>query len=253
MRVISSIVIAFSTYSRIPMPQVEWSDENRRYAMCFFPLIGAVIGLLLWGWLWACDALAIGAVLRGAAGAMLPLLVTGGIHMDGLMDTCDAMGSWQTKERRLEILKDSHAGAFAVMGCAGYLLLAAGLLSEASLRTAPLLACVFVFSRALSAWTMTCFQSARTDGMLNGFAKAAHTRMVVVSSVCWTVLCAVCWLAIGGWLGAACLLAAALCLAGYRRMAYKNFGGVTGDLAGWFLQVTELALTAVIVLGGKLG
>ena len=45
MRLIRSFVIAFSTYSRIPMPQVEWSEENRKYAMWFFPLIGAVIVL----------------------------------------------------------------------------------------------------------------------------------------------------------------------------------------------------------------
>ena len=151
MRVIRSMIIAFSTYSRIPMPQVEWSDENRKYTMCFFPLIGAVIGLLLWGWLWLCDALAIGSVLRGAVGALIPLLVTGGIHMDGFMDTSDAMASWQTKERRLEILKDSHVGAFAVMGCAGYLLLDAAVLSEASAMNALMLACSFVLSRALSA------------------------------------------------------------------------------------------------------
>ncbi|MBR6569913.1 MAG: adenosylcobinamide-GDP ribazoletransferase, partial [Clostridia bacterium] len=113
MRLIRSLAIAFSTYSRIPMPQVEWSDENRKYTMCFFPLIGAVIGLLLGAWLWLCDVLAIGAVLRGAVGALLPLLVTGGIHMDGFMDTMDAMASWQTRARRLEILKDSHTGAFA--------------------------------------------------------------------------------------------------------------------------------------------
>ena len=115
MRVIRSLCIAFSTYSRIPAPQVEWSDENRKYSMCFFPLIGAVIGLLLWGWLWLCEALAIGPVLKGAAGALLPVLVTGGIHMDGFMDTSDALASWQSRERRLEILKDSHVGAFAVL------------------------------------------------------------------------------------------------------------------------------------------
>ena len=51
MHVIRSLCIAFSTYSRIPVPQVAWTDENRKYSMCFFPLIGAVIGLLLWGWL----------------------------------------------------------------------------------------------------------------------------------------------------------------------------------------------------------
>ena len=252
MRVISSIVIAFSTYSRIPMPQVEWSDENRRYAMCFFPLIGAVIGLLLWGWLWACDALAIGAVLRGAAGAMLPLLVTGGIHMDGLMDTCDAMGSWQTKERRLEILKDSHAGAFAVMGCAGYLLLSAGLLSEAAAKDGPMLLCAFMLSRAMSAWALASFRSARPKGMLDSFAQAAHRRMVTTDCIAYAVVCALVWALCGGWLALLCLLTAALCLVYYRHMAYKHFGGVTGDLAGWFVQITELALTAVMILGGML-
>ena len=53
----SSLVIAFATYSRIPMPRVDWSEENRRYSLCFFPLIGLVIGAVMAGWLWLCDAL----------------------------------------------------------------------------------------------------------------------------------------------------------------------------------------------------
>ena len=74
MPVIRSLLIAFSTYSRIPVPQVEWTEENRKYSMCFFPLIGAVIGLLVWGWLWVCAALHFGSLLQGAGGALLPLL-----------------------------------------------------------------------------------------------------------------------------------------------------------------------------------
>jgi len=252
MRYLSSLVIAFATYSKIPMPQVDWSDENLKYTMCFFPLIGAVIGLLLWGWLRLCDALCISPILRGAAGALLPLLITGGIHMDGFMDTCDALASWQTKERRLEILKDSHAGAFAVMGCAGYLLLHAALLSEASAQTAPLLACIFVLSRALSAWAMAALRNARPNGMLSAFAQASHKRIVSVSCAVYALLCALCWFLLGRWLALGCLAAAALCLLYYQRMAYRHFGGVTGDLAGWFLQITELILTIVIVLGGRL-
>ena len=252
MRVIRSLCIAFSTYSRIPMPQVEWSEENRKYSMCFFPLIGAVIGLLLWGWLYLCEALSIGPVLQGAMGALLPILVTGGIHMDGFMDTSDALASWQSKERRLEILKDSHVGAFAVLGCAGYLLLHAAVLSEATAASGALLSCVFVLSRALSAWAMAVFKSARPTGMLDAFAQAAHRRLVTVSCAVYAVLCAALWLDFNLWLALACLLAAVLCVWYYRRMAYKQFGGMTGDLAGWFLQVTELALTTVIVLGGKL-
>ena len=253
MRVIRSFVIAFSTYSRIPMPQVEWSDENRKYAMCFFPLIGTAIGLLLWGWLWLCDALGIGMLLRGAVGALLPLLVTGGIHMDGFMDTSDALASWQSKERRLEILKDSHVGAFAVMGCAGYLLLHAALLSEAAVTDGPMLLAGLMLSRAMSAWALAAFKSARPKGMLDSFAQVAHKRMVTMGCIAYTAVCALLWALCSGWLALACLLTAALCLLYYRHMACKQFGGVTGDLAGWFVQITELALTAVVIMGGMLG
>lgn len=248
-RFVNAFVIAFSTYSRIPMPQVDWTDENRRYTMCFFPLVGAVVGLLLWGWLALCDALELGAMFRGAVGALIPLLLTGGIHMDGLMDTSDALASWQPRERRLEILKDTHTGAFAVMSCAGYLLLFAALLSEAT--ATPALAMVFVISRALSAWTLAFFKSARPSGMLDGFARTAHRRMVTIASAVYVLLCLLVWRMESFFLLAACVLAAAAVLLYYRHMAYKTFGGVTGDLAGWFVQMMEIVLTAVIVMGGK--
>lgn len=251
MRFFNSLVIAFATYSRLPMPQVEWTDENRRYSMCFFPLIGAVIGAALAAWLWLCESLTIGPWLKGAVGALLPLWITGGIHMDGLMDTSDALASWQTKERRLEILKDSHVGAFAVMACAGYLLAMAGLLSEASLDDAPLLGMVYVASRALSAWALTVFQSVRPQGMLDGFARTAQKHAAQAVCAAYLLLCVLIWAALGGWLALPCTAAAALCLLQYRRMAYEHFGGITGDLAGWFVQLTEAAEIAVIILGGK--
>ena len=252
MRVLRSLVIAFSTYSRIPMPQVEWSDENRKYTMCFFPLIGAVTGLLLWFWLLLCDRLALGGFLRGAVAALIPLLVTGGIHMDGFMDTSDALASWQPMERRLEILKDSHVGAFAVIGCAGYLLLCAGVFSEAAAQCGPMFMACYMISRALSALALAFLKSARPGGMMDAFARAAHRRMVAISAVVYALICMGLWLIFGGWVACICAAGAGVCFAYYRRMAYKNFGGVTGDLAGWFVQVTELVLTALVVLGGKL-
>ena len=252
MRVIRSLFIAFSTYSRIPVPQVEWAEENRRYSMCFFPLVVAVIGLMLWGWLAVCDAFRFGPLLRGAVAALLPLFVTGGIHMDGFLDTSDALASWQPREKRLEILKDSHVGAFAVMHCAGYLLLAAALYSEAKAESGPLLGCAFMLSRALSALALTTFKNARPNGMLDAFTQATQKRMALLSGLGCGLFCQLVWGLLGGWLAVLCPLAAALCLLYYRHMAYRQFGGVTGDLAGWFLQVTELVLTAVIVIGGKL-
>lgn len=252
MHLMASLAIAFATYSRIPTPRVEWSQENRRYSLCFFPLIGAAIGGALAAWLWLCDALCLGALLRGAVGAGIPLLITGGIHMDGFMDTCDALSSWQTKERRLEILKDSHVGAFAVMGCCAYLLLAAGLLGEARAQDAPMLAMVFVASRALSAATSVALPSARPDGMLGSMTQRAKRRAILASSAVYVAACVGLWAAAGGALALLCAGTAALCALYYRRMANREFGGVTGDLAGWLLQTTELALFAVVIIGGKL-
>ena len=252
MPVIRSLLIAFSTYSRIPVPQVEWNEENRRYSMCFFPLVGLVTGLLVWGWLSLCACLKMGPFLQGAVAALLPLLITGGIHMDGYMDTTDALASWQSQEKRLEILKDRHTGAFAVMGCAGYLLLSAALYSEADPAAGLRLAGVFVLSRALSAFALVRMRNARNRGMLDDISRVAEKRLVTLSGGVYALLCLVLWLATGVRTALLCVLAAVLCYLYYQHMSYKQFGGVTGDLAGWFLQVTELVLTAVIVIGGKL-
>ena len=252
MRLIRSLVIAFSTYSRIPMPQVEWSNENRRYSMCFFPLVGALIGGFIWLWLFACDRIGLNPFIRGAVGSVIPLLVSGGIHMDGFMDTSDAIASWQPKEKKLEILKDSHTGAFAVMGCAAYMLLFASVLSGLSAREGLAAGLVFVASRALSAWFVAFLKSARPDGMLDKFAQSAVRRAVTVSGIIYLSACIVFWAVFCGWLSPLLALAAVLFTLYYRHMAYKQFGGVTGDLAGWFLQLTELILLAVISIGGMI-
>ena len=253
MRVLRAVTAAFAAYSRIPVPLADDPREGQELAMCFFPLVGAAVGLAMAAWLLLCDVLGLGGLLRGAIGALIPLLVTGGIHMDGFMDTCDALASWQSKERRLEILKDSHVGAFAVMGCCGMLLAAAGLLSEASSRDAlPLVAC-FIASRALSACTSAALRSARPDGMLARFVRPAHKRAVCAGGAIYLAASVIVWLLCGGaQMALLCGAAAALCTLAYRRMAYRQFGGVTGDLAGWFLQVTELCCIAAVIMGGKL-
>ena len=252
MRMIQSFIIAFSTYSRIPMPRAEWSEENKRYSMCFFPLIGVALGLGLAAWLCICDLLNTGAFLKGSVAAILPILITGGIHMDGFMDTMDAVASWQPRQRRLEILKDSHAGAFAVIGCASYLLAGAGLYSELEFPAALPMGCAFVLSRCLSALALNHLPKANPGGMLSGFADAAKKRAVDIACGCYILACAALLVIFSKWIGIAVLAASGICLLCYRRFAMKYFGGVTGDLAGWFVQITEIASLAVLALGGKI-
>ena len=252
MHVLKGLVIAFASYTRIPMPQVDWSEENRRWSMCFFPLIGVVVGGLIWLWLALCDGLHIGPFLRGAIGAVLPLLVTGGIHMDGFMDVTDAMSSWQTKEKRLEILKDSHVGAFAVIACGAYLLLMAGLLSECTAAQGLGLTAAFVLSRSMSAYAMVALPQAKKQGMLADNARNADHHRVRLASWGWFAAAAVaagCGL---GWYGLALPAGALACLGWYAHRAKKYFGGISGDQAGWYVQVTELVGLGLTVLGRML-
>ena len=97
-----SCIIAVSMYSKIPMPNVEWTEERMRYVMCFFPLVGIVQGAALGLWLHlALDVLNLSVGAAALTGAAIPMLVTGGIHMDGFLDTMDAIHSYGDREKKL--------------------------------------------------------------------------------------------------------------------------------------------------------
>ena len=110
-----TVIVAFSMFSALPVPQLEWNERNRRWSLCAFPLVGVVVGLACLGWALLCARLALPAVLRGAGLCLLPVWITGGIHLDGFADTWDALSSHAAPEKKREILKDPHAGAFAVI------------------------------------------------------------------------------------------------------------------------------------------
>ena len=89
-------------FSALPMPQFDWNEKNMRYALCAFPLVGVVCGAL-----WCvCGVLPLPAVARAAGFCLVPVWVTGGIHLDGYADTCDALSSYGDTAKKLEILKD---------------------------------------------------------------------------------------------------------------------------------------------------
>ena len=108
--------VAFAMYSKIPMPPADWEKENMKYALCFFPWVGLAVGAVSAVLFWLLQQIGAGSMLRAAVLTAVPVLVTGGIHLDGYLDTMDALSSWREKQRRLEILKDPHAGAFDYYG-----------------------------------------------------------------------------------------------------------------------------------------
>lgn len=242
-----TILVAISTYSAIPVPQFQWSEKNMRYAICCFPVVGLFCGAALLLWQRLCGWLHADSVLFAAVATCLPLLITGGIHMDGFMDTVDALASHQSRERKLEIMKDSGCGAFAALYCGIYLLLSFGLFHAARERAA-LFAPVYVCSRVLSALCAVSMPNARKAGMLCAFTENVQKKRAVA------VLTALLGLS-GGlllWLSPVSLICGLLATLAYRRMAMRQFGGVTGDTSGFFLQICELAMLVGLWLGGIL-
>ena len=202
MRLFESLLIALSTYSAVPVPQLDWNEKNMRYAICFFPAVGVLCGAALWLWAVLAQATGMSGVLFAAIAACLPILVTGGIHMDGYLDTVDALSSHQTCEKKLAIMKDANCGAFAVIYGGVYLLAYAGFAYEVFAAGHILLICpLFVLSPAVG-------------GMAAAFAVLSALK--------------------------------------YRRFALAQFGGVTGDTSGFFLQLCELCGLIGVWIGGLL-
>jgi adenosylcobinamide-GDP ribazoletransferase len=246
-KIIRSFIISFSIYSKIPVPQLEWKDQDMKYVLCFFPWVGAVIGFvtILWGML--CNSLFIGRVLYATIGAAIPLLVTGGFHVDGFMDSMDAFHSYQSRERKLEILKDSHIGAFSVIQLVFYYLVYVGAYSEInSFRALSVVSAGFFLSRTLCGIGAVTFKNAKKEGLLFLFSSKAHEKIVKISLYIQLVLCFAFMRVLSLWTGMAVIVGTMLTFCYYRYRCFKEFGGITGDTSGYFVTLCE-GVTVVIV------
>ena len=247
---IRTIIVAFSMFSAIPMPRAEWTPASMRYAMCAFPLVGAVTGGLCWGWYALCGLLGLPGMVQAAGLCLIPVAVTGGIHLDGFCDTCDALASHAQPWRKQEILKDPHIGAFAAIGLVCYLLLSFALCSsfQPDGKSLGALTFGFVLSRCLSGLAIASFPLAKDTGLAHTFAQASDQKTVrLVLSLFAIVLAAGAIFSCGA-AGIGISAAAAVTFIYYRLRLISKFGGLSGDLAGWFLQICEIIMLAAVVL-----
>lgn len=238
---LQTIAVAFAMFSALPVPQFEWNEKNMRYAMCAFPLIGLVCGGL-----WClCGVLPLPELARAAAFCLVPVAVTGGIHLDGYADTSDALSSYGDREKKLEILKDSHCGAFAVIRLCCYFAAYFGLCGSVRFtpRAGLCWTLALVLERGLSGLAVAAFPMAKNTGLAHTFATAADRESVKKILIVLSVLLAAALIALGG---GALVAAALLVLWRYHHVAVKEFGGITGDLAGWFLQKAEFWMLAAL-------
>lgn len=254
---LDSLIIALSMYSAVPMPQIEWRENNMRWSLGCLPVVGLLCGGLVFGWTRLTAAFPVSPLFFAAVAVLLPILLAGGLHMDGFLDATDALFSRRDREKKLAIMKDPNCGPFAVLCCAGLLLLEAG--AWCQLMTAPGLlpaACsVYLLSRSLTvvAGSRFPYTPSSTLGIL--FASRAAKGVAALGTV-ETALSLLLLLGLGGlfagWRG---LLAAAVAAIGagllfwwYRSMTRRQFGGITGDLLGFFVELSQLVMLFLLAL-----
>ncbi|PYI57600.1 adenosylcobinamide-GDP ribazoletransferase [Paenibacillus flagellatus] len=251
---------ALQFLTRLPVRvSLDYTNDLFRRSAAYYPIAGLAVGLLVAGSAWL-----LGRVVPPAPASVLALGVwvaaTGALHLDGLMDTADGLLSHRSRERMLEIMKDSRVGAMGVV--AGVLLL---LLKFALLLTivpAPdrwlgLLIAAPVWSRWFAVWAIAGWPYAR-EGQGLGALFAAVTRSEARTATVWAAAVSVAALLACGFpwvaaVGYAVGFAALSGLLGYwlaRSMARK-LGGLTGDTYGALIELLECALLLAAVAAGS--
>ncbi|WP_240377706.1 adenosylcobinamide-GDP ribazoletransferase [Bacillus piscicola] len=254
---IAGFWMAMSFLTISPVKQVEWDQPTTRNSLPFFPICGLFIGTVAAGitaiftYLFPLLPVYLTAFIIFAA----LLLLYGGLHLDGWMDVSDAMGSWRDKERKLEIMKDSHVGSAAVWTT--ILLLGARFVSILAVVEATdhsLLYLAIFLIPVLTRTAMGCLiisaPLAKEEGLAAWFQQSTNlfdTVKVVVIGVVIVVIAAVAFAA--PWLFILVLLVGSV--AGYTAAQLyfqKTFGGINGDMAGALSEGLETMLWMISAL-----
>lgn len=233
--------IAFGLMTTLPIRfPADWSTGDSGRASVWYPFVGLVIGAITW-LAWQGVRSAFPPLIAGVITLTLWVVLTGGLHLDGLADCCDGLFVSATAERRLEIMKDPHIGAFGVIGLVLLLLVKAATL--VSLTTVSSLSILLAtsFSRwcILLAGLMTL---ARPSGMGADFAAGFRRSFLVWGASLPLAIAAL--LGVRGIFSAlAGLSAAALVL----WLAKSRIGGVTGDVFGMVVEVVETVVLVAFI------
>ena len=237
--------------------QSVWTEKSFGESVKFFPAVGAVLGML--------SALVVAAInlfsmpiFTGAVGFASLIVLTGGIHCDGLMDSADGLFSGREREKILEIMKDSRSGAFGVVSFVLISALEVSTLAElANFSTIQLCAAIFsapIIARMMMVVTIGAFPYAKSVGMGKSFAKFTTRRTIIISAA--ETLILLLPLNFFGEKLFLCALAAILTafLTSWRfsSFAKSKIGGVTGDIYGAVTILSEMVVMITFLLFGTI-
>jgi len=241
-----AFIIALQFLTRIPVNfNVDWNDKNVAASVLWYPVVGALIAGLLVLLAMLLNA-RVDAMLSAALLLSVWVMITGGLHLDGLADTADAwVGSHENKQRALEIMKDPAAGPIAVTVLLLVLLIKfSALYSLLKLENYGLLFMPVVIGRCVPMILFLTTPYVREQGL--GSIMASHLPRNFALAVLFLVSLFVV-LALGFINGVLLIVITLLALGGLRFLMLKQIGGMTGDTIGASIEIIEMMVLCVIV------
>lgn len=243
------LILTLQFLTRIPIPiEVEWTKDRFAKGILYFPIVGLIVGAFNVAVYWALSRFFPHGV--SIVGALLSnVLITGGLHLDGLADTCDGIFSARSRERMLEIMKDSRIGTHGALALFFDLLFRTALLSSFSeLQIYAALLLAPVLGRASLGLLIAICKDARDGKGMGSLYMAEASQKRGIS----------CY-AIGGLLIASMLQLKGVLIIGcgliflllYRKYMYVKLGGITGDVLGAANECFEIVLMMLLSLGGN--
>jgi adenosylcobinamide-GDP ribazoletransferase len=250
---LDGVRFAFGTLTVIPVRVTRWDRGAARAGMLCAPLAGVAVGAASAAAGLVLLFLGAGAPLAAVAGVAVPAVLTRGLHLDGLADTADGLGSGKPAEDALRIMKQSDVGPFGVLALVLVLLAQVAALAQAYEASWARGACAAVVCAAVARLALTLaaragVPAARPEGLGAAVAGVVPVRAALGAALAVTAVAAAAGAAFGPYEAARTALAALLALAAAEallRHCTRRFGGVTGDVFG---ALAETAATTVLVV-----
>lgn len=230
---IKGLILSLQFFSRIPINvDIEFQEKNIGYSIFFMPLVGALIG-------------GIGVIIynvfypyNGLVATFLTLfttiVLTGGLHLDGLSDTLDGFMSGSDRERTIEIMKDSRIGAFGVMSIV-LLILSKFTFIYAMPRSFLPIILSFANSRLVVSRLIAYKRNAKEDGLGELFRRSSPRKLVNISTLIYVVILVLINIKYLIPLFMAYLLGEYVSF-----ISYKKIDGLTGDVYGAIIELGDL-------------
>lgn len=258
---LQGFIIAFSIYSKIPMPQIEQTKNNRKYIAAFLPFIGLAIAACIGIWLYFAPIFHFSRFFISMVALIIPFLITGNIHFHGFLTTINALSSHQKKEKQLELLEDSSITSLSCLNAILYFIFSAVIWNdlypffttntEKDMAIICLIMMTYILSRCFSGLSIITFPKIKNTSLSLTF-ETCNLKFCKIFLLLILFICCLLEFFLQPMLSGVILAIGVIFYFYYRLMALKNFGGITDNLTGWFLQNCELLLLTVILIGCKI-